>query len=124
MSTLGHGVVIAELALAIVSTSDNTGSLEPSPGSGNLTSVTAEREALRAIAASSRISNRKERLEFSISRNAESVIKSLSGAVSPAGAAVGLVTNMVDNIATLGPGFTGIEVLGESNSFGVVGLLV
>ena len=42
MGTLGHGVVVAEGTIAIVSSSNDTGVGEPIPWSSNLTSIASE----------------------------------------------------------------------------------
>lgn len=42
--------------------------------------------------------------------NAESIIESFSGTVGPAGTAVGLISDMVNNIFAFRPVFTSIEV--------------
>lgn len=84
VSALGHGVVVAQFILAVVSTGDDTSSLEPVPGGGNLTTVATEGEASGAIAAGSSVGNGEESLEFTTGGDAHSVIESLSSAVSPA----------------------------------------
>jgi hypothetical protein len=89
MGALGHSVSIAVLRVAEATTGDNTVGLEPSPGSGNLTSIAVVGEALGAVAAGSSVSSGKEALISNSSGlvdsgNAVSVVEGLSGAVSPA----------------------------------------
>lgn len=106
VSTLSHGVIIALGAVSEVTSSDNTGVLEPAPRGANLTTITSETEAGRAIAAAGSVSDGEKGLECSTSCNAGSVVQSLGGTVGPAGAAVRLVTDVVDHGLACGPGST------------------
>lgn len=109
MSALRHGVVVAELTLAKVTSGDGSGSGEPGPWGTNLTTVAAEGEAGCAIAASSGVSNGEKSLEITVGGNAHSVVESLGGTVGPAGTAVGLVTDVVDHLEAAWPVLTSIE---------------
>lgn len=104
-----HGIRIASVFVSIVSTRHNTSLGEPVPRSANLASVAAHAEASHKVAAACGVSSTQKSLEFSFGFDAETVIESFSGAVSPAGTAVGLVSHMADDILAFRPGFSGIE---------------
>ena len=114
VSALWHGVGVAEVLVAIVSTGDDTGALEPGPWGSDLTTIASEGEALDATAAAGGISDREEVGEGSASGNAHTVVEGLGGSVGPAGSAVGLVADVVDHALALWPLGTGIEGLWES----------
>ena len=114
MGTLLHGVVEASSSATVVTSSDDTSSVEPAPWGADLTTVAAEGEALRSIAAGSGVSNGEESLVCTTRADAETIVESLSGTVSPAGTTVGLVTDVVDNRFAISPLSTGIEVSREA----------
>ena len=58
MSALCHSVVIAEITISVVTTSDNTLWCKPLPGSADLATIATVRLALQKIAASSGVWNR------------------------------------------------------------------
>jgi len=120
MSALRHSVVVAELTLSEVATSNNTGTLEPSPGSGNLATIATEREALSTVTAGSCVRNGEKLLESATRDNTLAVVESLSGTMGPAGTAVRLVTNVVNDGLALGPSLTSIECKGDVHVGGVV----
>jgi hypothetical protein len=124
VSALRHSVVIAELTLAVVAARNNTCALEPSPGGGNLATIATEGEALGTVTAGCGVRNWEKFLESSTRNNALAVIESFSGTMGPAGTAVGLVTNVVNDGLALGPGLTSIEVSGNVHVGGVVLLKV
>jgi hypothetical protein len=113
MSALSHGVVVAELVISEIATGDNTEVGEPLPGGANLATVAAEGLAVNTVAAAGGVGDRKEGGELTARLDADSVVKSLGGTVGPAGTAVGLVTNVVNDGFTLGPGLTSVEVGGK-----------
>jgi len=113
MGALAHGVVIAQLVISIVSAGNNTGLGEPGPGGTDLATVATEGEAGGAIAAASGVGNREEFSVIALGRNAETIVEGLSGAMGPAGTAVGLVTNVVNSHFALRPVGAGVEVGGE-----------
>ncbi len=63
MGTLRHSVGIAVCCVAVSTSRNDTVSLEPSPRSGDLTTVAVEGEAVVLTAAASSISGREETLE-------------------------------------------------------------
>ena len=109
-----HCVVEASAGSTEVTTSGNSGLLEPAPRGTNLTTVAAERLACKATAASSGVSDREEGGVGSTSGDANTIVESLSGAMSPAGTAVRLVAHVVDYGLAFGPLNTGVEVRGKS----------
>lgn len=89
VGALGHRVSVAVLVVSVATSGDNTVSLEPSPGSGNLTSIAVVGKALCAVAAPSSVSSGKVALKSTSSGwvdsgNAISVVECLSSAMSPA----------------------------------------
>ena len=113
MGALLHCVVVASAVGTVVSTSDDTLPLEPAPGGADLATVAAHGLALDEVAARGSVGNREEGGEVTAGGDAETIVEGLGGAVSPAGAAVGLVANVVDHGLALGPGGTGVEALGN-----------
>jgi len=107
---LGHGVIVAKFAISKISSRDNTLLGEPFPGSSYLTSIASHRLALKEVAAAGSIRDRKLVGESTIRLNAETIVVSLSGSVSPARTAVRLVADVVDDGSALGPVSSGIEV--------------
>ena len=65
---------------------------------------------MSAVAAGSGVGNREKSGVVSTRRDADTVIKGFGRTVSPAGAAVGLVANVVDYRLALGPVGPSIEV--------------
>lgn len=55
VGALWHGVSIAVSIVAVTTTSDDTLGLEPSPRSGDLTTIAVKGEALVSIAAASSV---------------------------------------------------------------------
>jgi len=112
VSTLGHSVVEAKSTITIVTTSSNTVFVEPVPWGTNLSTVATLGEAVLEITAASGVRNREEVVDtFS---NASSVVKSFGGTVSPAGTAVRLIADVVDDISTLRPVLTSIEAIRDT----------
>jgi len=96
VSTLGHGVGVAPLVVTVGATSDDTLIFEPLPGSCNLTTIATEGQAVCAAAAGSGIGRREHALVSAAGGDAVAVVEGLGGAVSPAGAAIGLVAGEKD----------------------------
>ena len=111
VAALLHGVVEAGASGSVVTASDDAGVLEPGPWGADLTTVAAEGEAFGAVAAGSGVGDGEEGGVGAASGDADTVVESLGGSVSPAGAAVRLVTHVVDDGLALGPVGPGIEVL-------------
>ena len=84
MGALLHGVVVASVGGAEVTSSDDTGVFEPFPGGSNLATIAAEGLALKGTATGGGIRDGEESLESTLGGNADSVVKSLGGTVSPA----------------------------------------
>ena len=84
MSALLHRVVVASAGGAVVASSNDTGLLEPGPWGANLATVAAEGEAAVTIAAASCVGNGEERSEVALAGNANTIVQSLGGTVSPA----------------------------------------
>lgn len=113
MGALTHGVVIAQLVISIVSAGHNTRLGEPVPGGTDLATVATKGEAGGAIAAASSVGNREEFSVIATCGNAETIVEGLSGAMGPAGTAVGLVTDVVNSHFALRPVGAGVEVGGK-----------
>lgn len=84
MSALWHSVVIASSTGVIVTSGNDTSVAEPLPGGTDLTTIAAHGLASEETAAASGIGDRKEGLERSTSGDAHTIVKSLSGSMSPA----------------------------------------
>ena len=84
VSALLHRVVVASASGAVVASSNDSSSLEPGPGGADLATVAAEGEAVIAIAAASSVGNGEESSEVTLAGNADTIIQSLGGAMSPA----------------------------------------
>jgi len=110
MLTLGHGVRVASGSVTHLAASDDTSLVEPVPWGTDLTTVATHGAALHKSAATSSISSGEESVETIL--DAVSVVEGLSGTESPAGSAVGLVSDLTD-LGALGPVGSGIEVLWE-----------
>ena len=116
VGTLLHRVVVAGASRSIVTSSDDTGALEPFPWGANLATVAARGHAGKEVAAGSGVSHREKGGELSTGRDAHAIVEGLGSSVSPAGAAVGLVADVVDDGLALGPVGTGIEGVGHGVS--------
>ena len=124
MGALLHGVVVACALGAVVTSGHDTGPGEPRPGGANLTTIAAHGLAGKESAAGSGVGNREKGGELSTGSDAHAIVKGLSSSVSPAGAAVGLVADVVDDGLALAPVGTGIEGSGHGVSedlWGVTG---
>jgi len=125
---LTHGVIVAKLVIAEISSGDNTLLGEPFPGSSNLTSIASHGLALDEVAAAGGIGDRKLVGESTVRLNAETIVVSLSGSMGPARTAVRLVADVVDDGRALGPVSSGIKcrrnrdgsVRGEVSRFNTV----
>ena len=116
VGALRHGVVVASASGAVITSSHDTGPGEPRPGGANLATIAAHGLALKESAAGSGVGNREKGGEISTGSDAHAIVEGLSRSVSPAGAAVGLVADVVDNRLALGPVGTGIEGVGHGVS--------
>jgi len=121
VSALGHGVIVTQEVVSEVTASDNTGALEPAPWGSNLATIASETEAGRSVAAAGSVSDGKK--GCATSGDTGSVVESLGGSVSPAGAAVRLVTDVVDHGLASGPGSASVEASGEVNVGSCVSLV-
>jgi len=110
MLTHWHGIRITGAGITVLSTSDDTGLVEPVPWGTDLTSVAAHGTAAHKSTAASGIGSREESVETVY--DAVSVVEGLSGTESPAGSAVGLVSNFA-KLSALGPVLPGVEVIWE-----------
>ena len=84
MGALLHGVVVAGVRSAEVTSSDDTGVGEPFPGRADLTTVAAHRLAVNKVAAGSGVRDGEESGELTLSGDADTVVQSLGGTVGPA----------------------------------------
>lgn len=111
MSTLWHGVVVASTGGTIVATSDGTFTIKPLPSLTDLATIAAHGIALVHVATGGCVGyGKKCRVGPSTnSVDAHTVVKGLSGAMSPAGAAVRLVTDMVDHACAIRPLLTSVK---------------
>ena len=116
VGALLHGVVVASALGAVVTSSDDTGPGEPRPGGANLATIAAHGLAGKESAAGSGVGDREEFGELSTGGDAHTIVEGLGSSVSPAGAAVGLIADVVDNRLALGPVGTGIEGVGHGVS--------
>lgn len=109
MSTEWHSVRVTALSVVVISSSHHSSSFEPVPRSVNLSSVTSIGIAVVGSTTSSSISSREERSECSVGFNAQSVIVSFGGSMSPARSTVGLISYVSNHTGTLGPLHTRVE---------------
>jgi len=83
MSTNWHSVRITSGSILKVSSSNNSGALEPGPWGTYLTSITSLRETVKESTTSGSVGSGQFSVEGSVSLNAQSVVISFGGSVSP-----------------------------------------
>ena len=121
-----HCVGIASIFITIVSARHDTSFCEPLPRRSDLTTFAALAVTLHVVATSCCISSTQKSLELSIGFNAETIIEGFGSGMGPAGATVGLISHMTNDILAFRPSLSCIEsgrkVFGQEvlsfNSFG------
>jgi len=114
---VGEGVGKAAGEVVVVTTRDDTSALDPAPSRRGVTTLAAE---TAGSAAGEEVSSREVGLDLALGSNAETVSSSLSSTESPAGTAVGLVTDLRERGA-LWPSLASIELLRDVSN-GAIGL--
>lgn len=84
MSTLLHGVWITSGFVRPVSSCDDSGAFEPVPWSSDLSSVTSHGLTFKEPTTPGGVSYRQWSVEFSVGFDAQSIVISFSGSMSPA----------------------------------------
>lgn len=107
--TLRHHIVVAELALAIVTTGDDTLIGEPHPWGGDWATVAPESVAVMTRTARCGVRCAEEGRKITACSDALPIVEGLSGAVSPAATTVCLIAHMSNNRGALRPVLSCIE---------------